>query len=65
MEAAEASSPSAEGEILLSAFLFVNFFFAPPISKEKVAKEAENVGVTIAFFPKIAKRILPLFLLTI
>jgi len=51
VEAAEASSPSAEGEIPLAAFLFVNFFFAPPISKEKVAEDAENVKSTIAFFP--------------
>ena len=36
VEAAEASSPSAEGEIPSSAFLFVNFFFAPFSCKEKV-----------------------------
>ena len=30
-------SPSAEGEILFTAFLFVNFFFARPSCKEKVA----------------------------
>jgi hypothetical protein len=29
VEAAEASSPSAEGEISFSAFLLVNFFFSP------------------------------------
>ncbi len=37
VEAAEASSPSAEGEIPLAAFLFVSFFFAPPSCKEKAA----------------------------
>ena len=56
VEAAQASSPSAEGETPKAAFLFVNFFFAPPISKEKVAMEAEDVRATIAFFPRIAKR---------
>ena len=40
VEAAEASSPSADGEISYTAFLFVNFFFAPPISKEKVAMDS-------------------------
>ena len=39
MEAAEASSSSAEDEIPHMAFLFVNFFFAPTSRKEKVAKE--------------------------
>jgi len=38
VEAAEASSPFAEGETLFSAFLFDNFFFAPSACKEKVAK---------------------------
>jgi len=37
VETAQASSPSAEGEIPQTAFLFVNFFFAPPTRKEKVA----------------------------
>ena len=35
VEAAEASSRSAEREILFSAFLFANFFFAPQVSKKK------------------------------
>ena len=35
MEAAEASSRSAEREITFAAFLFVNFFFAPLVSKKK------------------------------
>jgi len=39
VEAAEASSPSAEGETFPSAFLFDSFFFAPPSCKEKAAKE--------------------------
>ena len=37
VEAAEASSRSAERETPLSAFLFANFFFAPSSCKEKVA----------------------------
>ena len=40
MEAAEASSRSAERETPLSAFLFANFFFAPSSCKEKVAEES-------------------------
>ena len=39
MEAAEASSRSAEREITFAAFLFANFFFAPSSRKEKVAME--------------------------
>ena len=39
MEAAEASSPSAEGEIPLVAFLFDSFFFAPTSCKEKAANK--------------------------
>ena len=39
VEAAEASSPSAEGETFPPAFLFDSFFFAPPSCKEKAAKE--------------------------
>ena len=35
MEAAEASSRSAEREITLTAFLFANFFFAPAVPKRK------------------------------
>ena len=35
MEAAEASSRSAEREITFAAFLFANFFFAPLVSKKK------------------------------
>ena len=35
VEAAEASSPSADGETPLSAFSFVSFSFAPAVSKEK------------------------------
>ena len=42
VEAAKASSPSAEGEKLMSAFLFENFFFAPSVCKEKVAKEFQQ-----------------------
>ena len=38
MEGAEPSSPSAEGEIPRSAFLFASFFFAPTVAKEKAAK---------------------------
>jgi hypothetical protein len=37
-EGATPLSPSAEGEIPLTAFLFVNFFFAPFSCKEKVEK---------------------------
>ena len=37
VEAAEASSRSAERDTPLSAFLFANFFFAPSSCKEKVA----------------------------
>jgi len=36
---AELSSPTAVGEIPLTAFLFVNFFFAPSACKEKVGKQ--------------------------
>jgi hypothetical protein len=39
VEAAEASSPSAEGETPYTAFLFASFFFAPTVAKEKAAKE--------------------------
>ena len=39
VKGAEPLSPSAEGEIFLLAFLFDNFFFAPPACKEKVAKK--------------------------
>jgi hypothetical protein len=35
VEAAEASSRSAEREITFAAFLFANFFFAPLVSKKK------------------------------
>ena len=35
VEAAEASSRSAEREITLTAFYFANFSFAPAVSKEK------------------------------
>ncbi len=38
VEGAKPSSPSADGEIPLSAFLFANFFFAPLVAKEKVGK---------------------------
>ena len=38
VEAAEASSPSAEGETTKTAFLFDSFFFAPRVAKEKAAK---------------------------
>ena len=58
VEAAEASSPSADGEIFYTAFLFVNFFFAPPVCKEKVAMGFEHVKTLIAFFPKTAKNLL-------
>jgi len=37
VEGAKPSSRSAEREILLSAFLFVSFFFAPRAVKEKAA----------------------------
>ncbi|MBQ8439229.1 MAG: hypothetical protein IJX19_01075 [Clostridia bacterium] len=37
MEAAEASSPSAEGEIPLSAILFVDLFSCAYIAKRKAA----------------------------
>jgi len=50
-------SRSAEREIPLSALFFlIAFSFAPIWSKEKAAKDAENVKSTIAFFPRIAKR---------
>jgi hypothetical protein len=39
VEAAEASSPSAEGETPYTAFLFASFFFAPTVAKEKAARE--------------------------
>jgi len=52
VEGAEPSSPSAEGEILLSAFFFLRAFsFAPIWSKEKAAMDSENVRGTMAFFP--------------
>ena len=38
VEAAEASSRSAEREITFAAFLFANFFFAPLVSKKKWRK---------------------------
>ena len=38
VKGAEPLSPSAEGEILVIAFLFVNFFFAPTVSKKKWLK---------------------------
>ena len=44
VEAAEASSRSAEREILFSAFLFTNFFFAPQVSKKKWGKLYNNSG---------------------
>ncbi|MBQ8416771.1 MAG: hypothetical protein IJX13_07770 [Clostridia bacterium] len=39
VEGAEPSSPVATGEIPLTAFLFVSFFFAPLFCKEKAAKK--------------------------
>ena len=39
VKGAEPLSRSAERETLLSAFLFVNFFFAPFSRKEKVAND--------------------------
>ena len=39
MEAADDSSPCAEGEIFMLEILFVNSFFASFFCKEKVAKE--------------------------
>ena len=35
VKGAQPLSPSAEGEMPFSAFLFVNFFFAPVVSKKK------------------------------
>ena len=35
VKGAEPFSPSAEGEISFTAFLFANFFFAPAVSKKK------------------------------
>ena len=49
MEAAEASSPSADGETLLSAFLFDNFFFAPVVSKKKWLTDVRNLTGCVAF----------------
>jgi len=39
VEAAQASSPSAEGEMSPSAFSFASFSLAPPSCKRKAAKE--------------------------
>jgi hypothetical protein len=49
VEAAEASSPSADGEISSSAFSFYSFSFAPAICKRKTAKEFAQSNKLYAF----------------
>ena len=44
VEAAEASSPSAEGEISLMAFSFASFSFAPTICKRNATKEIVEIN---------------------
>ena len=52
VEGAEPSSPLARGETpFLALFFLIAFSFAPIWSKEKAAKEAENVRASKAFFP--------------
>ena len=58
VEGAEPSSPSAEGEISYTAFLFASFFFAPTVAKEKAAKEFQQFNKrypTIFFLEKQRK----------
>ena len=43
VKGAEPLSPLASGEISYTAFLFVSFFFAPTVAKEKAAKELGNL----------------------
>ena len=49
VEAAEASSPSADGEISSPAFSFYSFSFVPAICKRKVAEDFERSNTLYTF----------------